>query len=231
MIFNIHFQWSFLENQLREKQKQICHHYIISMIYPLTDHFSPQPITGQAITSKIGICNPLEGHWFLSSQLFCSKTECEIWQGFCSLWNLLGLKWHTVFFIIVMRTAVVSGLKQGKKNHMIILVWNRVRVSEWMQPAQLLDFSLGVTSSPSLPLPPISPRPEIRVFLHVPVLSMAIDSGPTICPSNNLFALLKLLLISSGPSNFRALWKLHSNGKRHVKEQRSQWLSKTTCHH
>ena len=27
--------------------------------------------------------------------------------------------------IIVMRTAVVSGLKQGKKNHMIILVWNR----------------------------------------------------------------------------------------------------------
>ena len=125
MIFNIHFQWSFLENQLREKQKQICHHHIISMIYPLTDHFSPQPITGQAITSKIGICNPLEGHWFLSSQLFCSKTECEIWQGFCSLGNLPGRKWHTTFFIIVMRTAVVWGLKQGKKNHMIILVWNR----------------------------------------------------------------------------------------------------------
>ena len=50
-----------------------------------------------------------------------------VWNlaGFCSLWNLLGLEWHTMFFIIVMRTAVVSGLKQGKKNHMIILVWNR----------------------------------------------------------------------------------------------------------
>ena len=74
-----------------------------------------------------------------------------------------------------------------------------------MQPAHLIEFSPGVTSSPFLPLPPISPGPEVRVFLHVPVLSMAIDSGPTICPSNNLFALLKLLLISSGPSNFRAL--------------------------
>lgn len=47
-----------MENQLREKQKQIKHaidHHIISMIYTLTDHFSPQPITGQAITSKIGM--------------------------------------------------------------------------------------------------------------------------------------------------------------------------------
>ena len=95
-----------------------------------------------------------------------------------------------------------------------------------MQPTQLLDFSLGVTSSPSLPLPPISPRPEIRVFLHVPVLSMAIDSGPTICPSNNLFALLKLLLISSGPSNFRALWKLHSKGKQTCQRTRKSMAVK-----
>ena len=74
-----------------------------------------------------------------------------------------------------------------------------------MQPVHVTEFFPGITSSPSLPLPPISRGPLERVFLHVPVLSMAIDSGPTICPSNNLFALLKLLLISSGPSNFRAL--------------------------
>ena len=67
------------------------------------------------------------------------------------------------------------------------------------------EFSPGVTLSLSLPAPSISPGPEVRSVLHVPVLSMAIDSGPTICPSNNLFALLKLLLISSGPSNFRGL--------------------------
>ena len=47
MIFNVHFRWNFLENHCeREKQKQICHHHIISMIYshrpfqPSTNHWA-----------------------------------------------------------------------------------------------------------------------------------------------------------------------------------------------
>lgn len=80
-----------------------------------------------------------------------------VWNlaGFCSLRNLPGLEWHTMFFIIVMRTAVVSGLKQGKKNHMIILVWNRKQGQRFRMNATCTPhwiFSRSIRNV--IPIPP-----------------------------------------------------------------------------